>query len=84
MANTNRDVKAIIKIDFFMISAIAMPKVLANNNSNEALVDTFETVTFLVRHMINGSGRKYTIPISELATNPVVTIANSGEKLSRK
>ena len=58
VVSTNRAVEVIIRIDIFVISAIIMLNVLIDSNSNEDSIDALGIVTFLVRHMIKGSGRK--------------------------
>ena len=79
---TKKAVETIIRAENLKISEVKMKPILETQNNEMILIIFAETVFFIMYDGIIASGMKYIIPISELAMNPEITMANSGLKLN--
>ena len=77
VVTTKNAVETIIRTDNLKISEVKMKPILESQNTEMILSIFAETVCFIMYDGIKTSGMKYTIPISELAMNPEITMANS-------
>ena len=79
---TKNAVEIIIRTENLKISEVKMKPILEIQNQEMILSIFAETVFFIMYDGIKASGMKYVIPMSELAMNPEITMANSGLKLN--
>ena len=82
VVKTKNAVEAIIRTESLKISEVKMKPILEIQNTEMILSIFAEIAFFIMYDGIKAGGMKYVIPMSELAMNPEITMANSGLKLN--